>query len=168
LITSAETLRLEFDAAFAAPPRAVETDLEELLAIFVGERPYALRVSELGGTAVGQRVTPVPSSQRALLGLCGLRGVIVPVYDLASLLGEPRVHQAARWLALSSGENPVAFAFTELEGHLRVSQSELEKYVGSEQPLTGEVVRSEAGLRPILRVAAAVDFVRRGAGESVR
>lgn len=158
----AESLRREFDATFAAPAEIYSDDWEALLLIRVGERPYALRVRELGGTAAGQRITPVPSSNRALLGLAGIRGTIVPVFDLALLLGEPR-SEATRWVAVSSGQEPVALAFAELEGHLKLTRRELGTIVCSEERWVSEIIQSENGLRPVLKVQALVDSVRRTA-----
>lgn len=159
--TPVEILRREFDAGFAAPPHEVATDLVALLIIRVGEKPYALRVSELGGTAAGQRITPVPSSNRALLGLCGIRGNVVPVFDLAILLGEPRASDAVRYLALSAGHDPVAFAFAELEGYVRVGGAELGHIAASGEQLISDVLQTATGLRPIIEIPAAVASVRR-------
>jgi len=155
-----EILRREFDDSFAASFRALGTDLEAILTIRVGDKPYALRLTELGGTAAGQRITPVPSPERALLGLAGIRGVVVPVFDLAVLLGEPEAKEPARWLALSTGQDAVAFAFAELEGHLQVSRGELDQVEHESERLIADVIRTSSGLRPILQMNALVDAAR--------
>lgn len=168
MVSHAETLRREFDESFATLARATDTEVEALLAIRIGDSPYALRVLELGGTAAGQRITPVPSPERALLGLAAIRGAIVPVFDLAVVLEEPGARGPLRWLALSSGQDPVAFAFAELEGHLKVKTSELGQIENTSERLIANVVRTHSGLRPVLRIEALVDAVRGAANQERR
>src|SRR5690606_41592494 len=98
-----ERLRAEFDGGFALPPRSVENDVEAFLAIRVGDRPYAVSILELGGIAVDQRITPVPSSERALLGLSSAWGQAMALFDWATMLCEVFPAAMYRWLALSAG-----------------------------------------------------------------
>lgn len=156
----AETLRREFDAAFALPALEPAGDGEALLAIRVGERPYALRTRELIGMAVGQRLTPVPSAHPALVGLAGIRGTIVPVFELAILLGGTRPREGARWVAVSAGPEPLGFAFGELEGHLRLVRSDLGPNGGAEKQWASEIVLGGTVLRPVLDVMTLVASVR--------
>ena len=44
---------------------------------------------------------------------------MIPVYDLAALLGHP-LPERPRWLVLATGAPPLALAFHQLDGHLRV------------------------------------------------
>jgi chemotaxis signal transduction protein len=159
-----EALRREFDAAFARPVREAAEATEDLLEIRVAGSPYALRVAELGGVSAGHRVTAVPSAQAALLGLVGIRGVLVPVFDLARLLGESALEEAPRWVALSRGDSPVGLAFASVDGHLTVSPSALQASAGGGQTLVEQLVRSEAGLRPIVSVGKVLSLLRGGAG----
>ena len=46
----------------------------------------------------------------------------MPVYDLAALLGHP-VPDRPRWLVLAAGTPPLALAFHDLDGHVRVPTS---------------------------------------------
>ncbi len=157
--TVVETLRREFDEGFAKPARNLGQDVVALLAIRVAGRPYALQVSELGGTAAGTRVIPVPSPRVALLGLSGFRGMVIPVFDLAILLDEPRSNEFPRWLALSNGHDPLGFAFSELEGHLRLERTEFQPVARTDKPWVNEVIRTEMGLRPIIKLSALVEFM---------
>lgn len=156
----AEKLRQDFDEGFAKPHRVLAEDLVALLAVLVGGRPYALRLDELSGTAAGSRITPLPSPNPELLGLSGIRGNIVPVFDLAALLSESREDKPPRWLALSAGEHPIAFGFSELEGHLRLDRSALSSLPSGEDRWFSAAVRTDAGLRPVLSINALVDSVR--------
>jgi len=157
LVVDARTLRHEFDAAFAQPSRDVADDSDDLLAVLVGQSHYALRVAELGGVAAGRRVTRVPSADAALLGLVGVRGNAVPVYDLARLVDEPPSVEPPRWLALSPGNEPIALAFRALEGHLRLPRAAFET---AGRGNVAFVVRVELGVRPVVDVPSVVRAVR--------
>src|SRR5579871_6103844 len=122
-LTRAEEMRLAFDHGFAAPPRVDSVAKENLLAIRVGATAYALRLSEIGGVFSDKKITRVPTSHAALLGIASLRGAVMPVYDLHLLLGFPAAG-AARWLVTTSAA-PVALAFDVFEGHLQIPRSEI-------------------------------------------
>jgi chemotaxis signal transduction protein len=149
---SVETLRREFDGSFALPPREIATDLVDLLAIRVGERALALRVSELSAVATGRRLLEVPSRNAELLGLVGIRGALVAVLDLAALLGEAKAGETPRWVALCAGEEQLALGFHALEGHLRLPEAALEAVDDERQGLVSQVVREESGLRGVVSV----------------
>jgi chemotaxis signal transduction protein len=149
---SVEALRREFDGSFALPPREVATDLVDLLAIRVGERALALRVSEIAAVATGRRLTEVPSRSAELLGLVGIRGALVAVLDLAALLGEEKLGEAPRWVALCAGDEQLALGFHALEGHLRLPAAALEAVHDERQGLVSEVVRDGSGLRSVVSV----------------
>ena len=112
-------LRADFDRSFAEPARQHDAEYAELLAVRAGGRPYALRLSQASGVHSDRPVTPLPGPQPALLGVAGFSGAIVPVYDLAALLGHP-VPDRPRWLVLAAGTPPLALAFHDLDGHVRV------------------------------------------------
>jgi chemotaxis signal transduction protein len=156
-LTAAETLRQEFDESFALPFRETDSDTEDLLAIVVGHRPYALRVAELGGVAAGRRVTRVPSADSTLWGLIGVRTLPVPLYDLARLLGEEAPLEPPRWVALSAGPEPVGLAFGALEGHLRLPRPALEM---AGRGLVACVIREAGSLRSVVDVPGAVRALR--------
>lgn len=158
--TSVERLREEFDASFAQPHHEPARDLEAFVTIRVGERPYALRVLELGGIYVDIPITRVPSRNPAALGLCGIQGAGLPVFDLAQLLLEPKPHQTLRWIALSAGRDPIAFAFTHFEGYAQVRRRDLGEACDSRARLTGEVLRLTQEHRPVVRISQAVEFIR--------
>jgi chemotaxis signal transduction protein len=58
----------------------------------------------------------VPAELPGLLGLSAVRGHLVPVFDLASLLGAGSHSQAPRWVALHEGKELLGLAFDEFEG----------------------------------------------------
>src|SRR3954447_10647187 len=111
-------LKRNFEHGFA---QAAQADRKKLnfLAIAVGGRKFALRLSEIAGLHAGKSVTRVPGGGEALLGIAGFRGALLPVYQLAALLGEDTA-ASPRWLVLAAAA-PLAFAFDAFEGQLHVS-----------------------------------------------
>lgn len=155
-------LRAAFDGAFAKPPPEAMAATEDLLAVQVAGDSYALRVSELTGLVVDRKVVSVPSVRGELAGIAGIRGVLVPVYALSSLLGYAAQGAPARWLALCGASETLGLAFDKLEGFLRVSRSDLVHggRADASRPHLGEVVRSGATPRRLVStrsIMAALD-----------
>lgn len=111
-------LRQSFDQAFSEREVERAEATFALLAIRVGRERYALRLSDIGGLEADRTLTRVPSDHPELLGIAGVRGVVVAVFDLATLLDLPRP-ESPRWLVLAKGA-PLAFAFSAFEGQLVV------------------------------------------------
>jgi purine-binding chemotaxis protein CheW len=147
---SVEALRREFDGSFALPLREAAPEALDLLAIRVGDRPFALRLSEVAGVATGRRLTAIPSARPGMLGLLGARGALVAVFDLAVLLGEPASTAQPRWVALASGGEGLAVAFHELEGQLRVEPHALIEARGDHRDLAEHALEQDGELRPVI------------------
>ena len=152
---SLTALRDSFDRSFAEPARSHDAEYVELLAVRAGGRPYALRLSQASGLHPDRPVTPLPGPQPALLGVAGFGGAIVPVYDLAALLGHP-VPERPRWLVPAAGSPPLALAFHELEGHVRVPAAAIVDESGGHaaQDVLRGMVPLPAGTRPIVDLPA--------------
>ncbi len=152
----ARELRDQFDRSFAEPARSHHVEHVELLAVRAGGCPYALRLSQTSGLHPDRPVTPLPGPLGALLGVAGFSGTIVPVYDLAALLGHP-VPARPRWLVLAAGASPLALAFHELDGHVRVPQTAIIAEAGGAAAhgcMRGMVPLAD-GTRPIVDLIAA-------------
>jgi chemotaxis signal transduction protein len=162
--TTAATLRRHFDEAFAAPASSVTEPLEDFLAICVGSDPYALRLSEIAGLHVGVKIVPVPSPVPQLLGIVGIRGMMVPIYDLAALLRYPP-EANSRWFVLARAPQPVGFAFGSFESHLQLSQASLADSNGEDSSTSGSAqhirgtVRAAGALRPIVHLASMLEMI---------
>jgi purine-binding chemotaxis protein CheW len=156
-------LREEFDRSFADPPRSAVAGHDDLLAIRAGGVRYALRLTQAAGLFPDRPVTRLPGPLGALLGVAGFRGAIVPVYDLAAVLGTGGTpgrrtddEHGPRWLVLAAGQPAVALAFAELDGHLRIPSDGLVEEVAGHGPhgcLRG-IVPLPGGARPIVDVPA--------------
>jgi chemotaxis signal transduction protein len=153
---TAAALRRHFDEAFAAPAASMTERLEDFLAIRVGSDPYALRLSEIAGLHVGVKIVPVPSPVAQLLGIVGIRGMMVPIYDLAALLHHPP-EANSRWFVLARAPQPVGFAFETFESHLQASQASMA--AGTALHMRG-TVRTAGALRPIIHLASMLEMIR--------
>ena len=161
---TAATLRRHFDEAFAAPAASMTECLEDFLAIRVGSDPYALHLSEIAGLHVGVKIVPVPSPVAQLLGIVGIRGMMVPIYDLAALLRYP-LKSNSRWFVLARAPQPVGFAFEAFEAHLQLPQASLAGSNAEDSGTGGTVqhlrgtVRAAGALRPIIHLPSMLEMI---------
>src|SRR4051812_39359245 len=114
----AAELRRDFDRGFADSPLIGSETRQSLLAIRLGARRLAIRLSEIAGLYADKKITPVPGAATGMLGIAGFRGSILPVYDLRNLL-ELSTGGAPRWLVVAAAA-PVAFSFEAFEEQMRV------------------------------------------------
>jgi chemotaxis signal transduction protein len=146
----AAELRRNFDALFteaAAEPAAGE---ESFLAVTVGGDPYALPVAQIGGLARDRSLVPLPDAPPDFAGLAGLRGAVLPVWDLAGLLGYAPA--AGRWVAVAAGEPAWGLAFEGFDGYLRLASGGLrpQQGQGPAAAFIRQAFEGAQGLRPVL------------------
>lgn len=159
-VTEAAELRREFDQAFAVPTRHETRDLVKLLAVRAGGEPYALRLTELSGLVRDRRVMPVPSSAPEMRGVAGLRGALVPVYDLGALLGHGVGEHPPIWLALVGKGREIALAFEKLEGHIEIARSDLSPADGLREGAR-VVVRTPDATRVVIDIPVLLERIKR-------
>jgi purine-binding chemotaxis protein CheW len=80
----------------------------------VAEEAYAVSVSHVLEVSDLGEVTPVPGACRELLGVRNLRGKILPVIDLAALLGTRRAEQPRRLLVADADGVQAGLAIDEV------------------------------------------------------
>lgn len=157
-VTAVE-LRRAFDAAFAEPPPAASVTGEDLLGLGLAGDAYAVRLSEMAGLFKDRHVTMLPSSQPDLLGVAGVRGCMVPVYDLRSLLGYPPAANP-RWLLLILTPDPLGLAFELFDGQFRVPRERIVSSVAGNVPHVSQAVRTADLLRRVIDVASIVETIK--------
>jgi hypothetical protein len=143
-----EEMREEFDRGFAEPPPAPAGRTEEFLEVEVGRDPYALRLAELSGVQRAPRLTALPGAPPEVLGLAAVRGLVVPVFDLAALLGYGRGEAQPPAIALCRGEPPIGLA--QAGGPGKAERVHVEAFVR-----TAETVRPVIGIRSVLEAIRA-------------
>ncbi|MGA8709243.1 MAG: chemotaxis protein CheW [Steroidobacteraceae bacterium] len=162
-MSRAQEMRAAFDRSFAEPPLTEQAPLQDFLAIRVGTDPYAIRLTDIRGLFADRPVTLLPSDDSAFLGIAGVRGIVVPVYDLGALLGHPP-GALRRWLLLI-GAASLALAFEAFEGHLRLPQAALAAQGRQERSgaFVQEVLHTGNSTRAIVQITAIFDAIEQGA-----
>ena len=161
----AAQLRQAFDHSFALPPSAASPDVHDLLTIRVAGNPYAIRLQDITEIVAGRSVISVPAVTPGLLGLAGIRGGIVPVFGLSSILGYGSDPESPRWMILCGAEEPIALAFSDFEGHLRLPTSALhadENFSATSEnaKYVTQVARTPDGVRAVISVALILATIR--------
>jgi len=153
-------LREAFDRSFAQASSSEAAAVENLLAIRVGSDPYLLRMTEVAGLFADKKVTRLPSPVSELSGIAGFRGAVLPVYDLATLLGYPRP-ASPRWLVVIA-ITPVALAFEEFDGYITHREQAIaqEPQVGARGGHVRAVVQAGGFVRPVISLTSVLEWIR--------
>lgn len=162
----AEIRRL-FDKSFAIAPVEKGIAPKAMLAIAIEGEPFALRVREISGLAVSnETIVPVPSRVPELLGLTGIRGVVVPVFSLPRLLGFDSLHSKTHWLVFCGEvQTPIALAFETMERLFEATDSKIfvrQEPVGH-HPHVNATVSEGATLRGVISIPTLVEYIKTGA-----
>ncbi len=166
LARRAEAMRQAFDQSFSLPLGSETAEAEDFLAIGVGPQAIAMRLSEVTGLFAGRKITPLPGPSAVLRGIAGFRGAILPVYDLAMLLGKAPI-ESARWLVIAA-HAPVALAFDGFHGHRRISQESL--IAQAEDGATAyarQYLRLEGIVRPVVHLPSILEAIKAAATATV-
>jgi purine-binding chemotaxis protein CheW len=138
--------------------------VEKLVAVRVGSHPYALRLAEVSGLFVDKKITWLPSPVSELLGIAGLRGAVLPVYDLGMLLGCPKA-AAPRWLLVTAAIS-IGLAFDGFDGYLSVRPEMIvpELRAESRQRHVREILQTDVA-RPIIHLPSVLETIRKRGGQ---
>ena len=148
-------LRRVFDASFSLPPTPRDDDLVDLLAVTADTDAFAVPLAAMAGLAADRSVTPLPGSPPDLLGVAGLRGHLVPVYDLARVLDPGRASASSgRWMVLAAGTPSFAVVVDRVDGHLRVPRDAIAEPAAGAHTATGPVVHTTDGPLPVIDLTA--------------
>jgi len=150
LETRADEYRDAFDRSFALPYTQLATDLHDVLAIRVAGASYGIRLRHAAGVVTQRRVVPLPSAAPHLLGIAGIRGGVVPVFCLASILGHGSPREPPRWLVLCGTHEPIALGFADLDGHLRVPGSAFHSDPGIPKTFVSELASTDTGVLAVV------------------
>lgn len=96
--------------------------------VLVAGEQYALPVEEVLEVAELGEVTPVPGAGTAVVGVRNLRGQVVPVVDLGTVMGLPEGSSPQRIVIAEAGGRKAALAVDEVAGveHLPEGSEETE------------------------------------------
>lgn len=146
-------LRRDFDGSFAEEPVIAILAGEALLTLTVCGQAYAMRAAEVSSLARDRRIAPLPQAPASFIGLSGLRGSLLPVWDLAALLDLGRA-PSAPWLITVQGEPAWALAFERFDGYLDQPAEGFCRYAsqGAVAAFAQQAALGPQGLRPILEL----------------
>lgn len=151
---SAAELGREFDLSFSRAAELERPAEEKLLVLGLGSRRFAVRSRDVRAIVRTPRIARVPSPLPALLGIAGVRGEILAVFDLAKLLGVGDDEQGLRWSLLAGDAERAALAFPHFERFERVPSAAVARADAGELRVAfvEEVVRLNGEVLPIVGV----------------
>jgi chemotaxis signal transduction protein len=153
-------LRRDFDETFAVLP-PVREKYEPIIQIRVGNEVFAVRTGHIAGLAKDRKIVSLPSRIPELLGLAALRGSLIPVFDLAALLGIPAGVGAPSWLLLVRCDTLIGLAFDGFEGQQTPQGFSEEQSAGQH---VRQLVRMGAVVRSVLDLPSLADSIQKRAG----
>lgn len=159
-ISGLQQLRADFDGSFGVPA-APPTEREPVLVIRAGNESFAVRAGQIAGLLKSRKIVPLPSRIPELLGVASLRGSLLPVYDLAGLLGIPTAGTLPGWLLLVPSNPPVGLAFDEFEGR---QQPEWISDAPGERRHVRQLVRLGPAVCSVLDIRGLAEAIRKRAG----
>ena len=129
--------------------------------------PYAIRLRDIAGIVAARAIVSVPSAAPDFLGLVGIRGDIVPVFELSSILGYGNEADSVSWTLLCGAPETIALGFSELEGFLRLSKTHLhaDQHREGARQYAHEIATTDAGDRPLIAIALVVAAIRNRPGQ---
>lgn len=107
---------------FEAAEETVKTLTYHSLAL--GDIHLLIPEGVLGEVVDELEVCPLPKAGKALLGMCSLRGNIVPIFDIYQLLGVAAPEKLKRVIVLGSGRERVGFMINHLPQKVKFTDEE--------------------------------------------
>ncbi len=120
-------MRQSFDQSFAEKPQPETTPGEPYILIGVSKARLAIKTSEVLSIESHKPVLSLPGHSNFFIGLTGIKGKLIPLYNLKSILGHEseRKDELCHWLAVVGGTSPLALAFQNFEGSVRIPESDV-------------------------------------------
>lgn len=127
--------------------REVRQDLQQYLAFRVGDERYAVRISDVSEITVALTTTPVPRTAPFVQGVANIRGVIIPVVDLAMRLMLPskQTHGPVRRLLIVRRQDELyGLVIDEVHAVIAVAPEALEEAPGALAGPRGDYIQALA------------------------
>ena len=88
----------------------------------VGEDMYAVAMELAREVVMTPVVTALPTAPRSLLGVCNVRGEIIPVFDTGVLLGLDAMADLCAVALLETSLGPAGLALTDIGGSVELGE----------------------------------------------
>jgi hypothetical protein len=147
-------MRSEFDDSFSREASTRDESSINFVLLLCGGTKYAVALSEVSLLQGNVKVARVPNAKGSLLGICGVRGELLAVFDLAKCLRRETQLGAHAWIFRARGTS-AAFAFERCDGLVE----------GTARVTTGGVTLAavKGELLPLLAIEALIASARGGA-----
>jgi chemotaxis signal transduction protein len=119
ILEQRERLARAFDREFSLPISREHRELCDFLVVRLGVDWYAVRVDELSGVEAKKVIQPLPDAPPHCLGLAGVRGRALAIYDLGAVLGSPSPDRLS-WFFQTKADPQVALLAPKADRYLRV------------------------------------------------
>jgi chemotaxis signal transduction protein len=160
-------MRRAFDQSFATPHVDVSESLERMITIRLGGEPFVMRASHISGIARAKRIVSLPSRSPEVLGLAGIRGTLVPVFDLRGILRLKPCASTPSWLALVVDHVPIALGFDEFDGQVELSPANLYADESSTPRKHVQLLaRIGSSVHPVIDIPSILEVIREKADVS--
>lgn len=102
-------------------------EVEEYVVFTLGDRKYAIALSNVVEILLPGSVYPIPNSATYVLGLTNIRGNILPVLDIKPLLGEKEnsSSELMRHVWIRTGSEDIVIVVDKVDGIKRVSEEDV-------------------------------------------
>lgn len=126
--------------------RVVRVDLQQHVVFRVGEETYGIPIAQIGEISKPMYTTPVPRTADFVLGIGNVRGVVIPVVDLATRLrlGQCAKERVARVLIVRHAGEQTGLLVDEVIGVMSIAPENLEEAPGALAGARGDFIRALA------------------------
>ncbi len=126
----------------------------------VASEDYALAVADVLEVAEFGEVTSVPGANAAVVGVRNLRGQVVPVVDLATVLGLPKASAPERIVISEQAGRKAGLAVDEVAGVEELPESSED----IESPYLTRATLADGALVGVVDIGSILDAVEGAAG----
>lgn len=116
----------DFDKEFLREQDSLKAEVvvEQHFAFAIARYHFAVSAGSFCEVFVDIPIAPLPNSSPLLVGLCNVRSLLVPVYQLHTVLGSPLPGKALVF-CVGRGDNTIGLLINELPVSLGLSQEDL-------------------------------------------
>jgi len=109
-------------------PSSPPAEVVQVLSFRIGREAYAFPIDAVQEIIPPMQVTPVPNAPKEIMGILSLRGMVIPVLDIAVFLGQTPAAEGpeARIIVLRAGEEILGIHVDRVEHTVQVSVARME------------------------------------------
>lgn len=141
----------------------LNSDVNQYIGFVIDGRRYAFPIHQIREIVILTDITPVPQVARCVDGVANLRGSVIPVVSLRSLLGAPQLpaDKNTRTIVVNVGRRTIGCTVDSVTEVLRISNDQIqatpEAIAGGETAFIDGLVKLEDQLVILLNVDRLLD-----------